>query len=98
RQAPEEHEPQPLGRPLRLASRGKFGYLTRLFLLRQRTRCEAACAEWTARQQSGDRDGQPAMKGRDRVGNVPLGPDWERLGVGNRWKGRCFEPLGATRS
>ena len=48
--------------------------------------CEVACAAWASWQGSGDRDHQPSMNGRDRVGNVPFGPDRGRRGVGNCWK------------
>jgi pimeloyl-ACP methyl ester carboxylesterase len=30
------------------------------------------------------------MKGRDRVGDMSLGPDWGCLGVGNSWEGQVF--------
>src|ERR1700738_3132371 len=51
--------------------------------------CEFAYAIWTSWQRSCDRDDQVLMQRGDRVGNVTLGPDRRRRGVGNyrEWQG-----------
>src|SRR6195256_3780488 len=50
---------------------------------------ESAYAIWTSWQHSCDRDDQALMQRGDRVGNVTLGPDRRRRGVGNyrEWQG-----------
>src|SRR6202048_1639860 len=52
---------------------------------------ESAYAIWTSWQHSCDRDDQALMQRGDRVGNVTLGPDRRRRGVGNyrEWQVFC---------
>src|ERR1700738_1683570 len=52
---------------------------------------ESAYAIWASWQHSCDRDDQALMQRGDRVGNVTLGPDRRRRGVGNyrEWQGFC---------
>src|ERR1700732_4158102 len=52
---------------------------------------ESGYAIWTSWQHSCDRDDQALMQRGDRVGNVTLGPDRRRRGVGNyrEWQVFC---------
>src|SRR5580692_10381262 len=52
--------------------------------------CEFAYAIWTSWQRSCDRDDQVLMQRGDRVGNVTLGPDRRRRGVGNYREWQVF--------
>src|ERR1700738_1709473 len=51
---------------------------------------ESAYAIWTSWQHSCDRDDQALMQRGDRVGNVTLGPDRRRRGVGNYREWQVF--------
>jgi hypothetical protein len=52
---------------------------------------ESACTAWTSWERSCDcYDQASLMERRDRVGNVTLGPDRRRCGVGNYWEWQAF--------
>jgi hypothetical protein len=51
---------------------------------------EPARTTWTSWERSCDCYDQALMECRDRVGDVTLGPDRQRRGVGNHWEWQVF--------
>ena len=78
--------PAPCGAISALMGCFRLIVLCHKFSRREPSSLHRSRAAWAARQARDDADVETAPHRRDRIGNVPLRPERESLGVDNRWE------------